>query len=92
MNMWNRDQMIDALRQNNCRVVFTKVNGEVRDMLCTLEESALPKLKSKPEDKKRQPNEAIIRAFDLNKEEFRSFRVENVTSFEIKAWHNPAPS
>ena len=77
-----RDEMINALRQSNCRVVFTKVNGEVRDMLCTLEESVLPELKSKPEDKKRQPNEAIIRAFDLNKEEFRSFRVENVTSFE----------
>tara|TARA_B100001113_G_scaffold319097_1_gene287543 strand:- start:1086 stop:1340 length:255 start_codon:yes stop_codon:yes gene_type:complete len=78
-----RDEMITALRQSNCRVVFTKVNGEVRDMLCTLEESMLPDLKSKPDDKKRQPNEAIIRAFDLNKEEFRSFRVENVTSFEI---------
>lgn len=78
-----RDEMIAALRQSDCRVVFTKVNGEVRDMLCTLQEHNLPELKSKPEDKKRQPNEAIIRAFDLNKEEFRSFRVENVTSFEI---------
>ena len=77
-----RDEMLEALRQSDCRVVFTKVNGEIRDMLCTLQEHNLPKLKSKPEDKKRQPNEAIIRAFDLNKEEFRSFRVENVTSFE----------
>ena len=76
-----RDQMLEKLRQSECRVIFKKVNGEERDMKCTLKESVLPKLQSKPNDKKRQPNEAVIRAFDINKQEFRSFRVENVISF-----------
>ena len=76
-----RDQMLEKLRQSECRVIFKKVNGEERDMKCTLKESVLPKLQSKPTDKKRQPNEAVIRAFDINKQEFRSFRVENVISF-----------
>lgn len=81
--MITRSEMIESLQMSNCRVVFTKVNGEIRDMLCTLQERYLPELKSKPDDKKRQPNESIIRAFDLNKKEFRSFRVDNVTSFEL---------
>ena len=76
-----RDQMLEKLRESECRVIFKKVNGEERDMQCTLMESVLPKLQSKPGDKKRQPNEAVIRAFDINKQEFRSFRVENVISF-----------
>lgn len=80
--MITRSEMIEQLQTGDCRVVFTKVNGEIRDMLCTLQEHNLPELKSKPSDKNRQPNESIIRAFDLNKKEFRSFRVDNVTTFE----------
>lgn len=76
-----RDEMLIKLKESECRVIFKKVNGEERDMKCTLMESKLPELKSKPDEKKRQPNETVIRAFDINKQEFRSFRVENVISF-----------
>lgn len=82
---FSRETMIKYLQTGNCRVVFTKINGEVRDMLCTLQEEVLPELKTKPDDQKRQPNNSIVRAFDLNKKEFRSFRVENVTSFEFSS-------
>ena len=76
-----RQEMIAKLKESECRVIFKKVNGEERDMKCTLMESKLPELKSKPDDKKRQPNESVIRAFDINKQEFRSFKVDNVISF-----------
>ena len=76
-----REYMIGELQKRVCRVVFKKVNGEERDMQCTLMESVLPKLQSKPDSKERQPNETIIRAFDINKQEFRSFKVDNVISF-----------
>lgn len=77
-----REFMIGELKQRVCRVIFKKVNGEERDMQCTLIEDALPALKSSSNDgEKRQPNPNVIRAFDTNKGEFRSFRVENVISF-----------
>lgn len=77
-----REYMISELQKRVCRVIFKKVDGEERDMMCTLIEDALPPLKSKVQDgEKRQPNQAIIRAYDTNKCEFRSFRVENVISF-----------
>ena len=77
----NRAEMIQKLQESQCRVIFKKINGEERDMQCTLMESVLPKLQSKPDAKERQPNETIIRAFDIIKQEFRSFKVDNVISF-----------
>jgi len=77
-----RQYMIEQLQKRVCRVIFKKVDGEERDMKCTLIEDALPPLKSLVQDgKKRQPNPEVIRAFDTMKGEFRSFRVENVISF-----------
>jgi len=79
----NRTKMLEELRSRTCRVIFKKVDGDERDMQCTLQENILPeKYQVRSDDKtKGQPNEAIIRAWDINKEAFRSFRVENVVSF-----------
>lgn len=74
---YDRDEMIAELQKRVCRVIFKKVNGEERDMQCTLIEDVLPPLKGN----ERQPNSEVIRAWDTLKGEFRSFRVENVISF-----------
>jgi len=72
-----REYMISELQKRVCRVIFKKVNGEERDMQCTLIEDVLPEMKGT----ERQKNQEVIRAFDTMKGEFRSFRVENVLSF-----------
>lgn len=74
-----REQMVEALRSKECRVVFNKINGEQRDMVCTLNTQMIPEEKQPKTGK--EYNTAVIRAFDVNKQEFRSFRVENVISF-----------
>ena len=73
----SREYMIGELQKRVCRVIFKKVNGEERDMQCTLIEKVLPPMKGT----ERQKNQDVIRAYDTNKCEFRSFRVENVISF-----------
>ena len=77
INELTREYMISELQKRVCRVIFKKVNGEERDMHCTLIEKVLPPMKGT----ERQKNENVIRAYDTNKCEFRSFRVENVISF-----------
>ena len=72
-----REYMIGELQKRVCRVIFKKVDGEERDMQCTLIETVLPPMKGTG----RQKNENVIRPYDTNKCEFRSFRVENVISF-----------
>ena len=79
-----RNEMIEQLQVQKCRVVFKKINGEERDMVCTLMETILPKAKKEDpltQKKVRAVNEETIVAWDVNKDEFRSFRVENVVSF-----------
>ena len=74
-----RDEMVTELRARTCRVIFTKINGEERDMHCTLNVEFIPESKQPKGAKEYADN--VIRAFDINKQEFRSFRVENVISF-----------
>lgn len=79
-----RDEMIIELQQRECRVIFTKVNGEERNMVCTLMEDVLPAAKKDDpltQKKVRAVNDKTIVAWDVNKDAFRSFRVENVVSF-----------
>lgn len=79
-----REYMISELQQRVCRVIFKKINGEERDMQCTLIEDVLPPAKKDnpvSQKKVRAVNEEVIVAFDTLKGEFRSFRVANVVSF-----------
>ena len=79
-----RNEMIEQLQVQKCRVVFKKINGEERDMVCTLMETVLPKAKKEDpltQKKVRAVNEETIVAWDVGKDAFRSFRVENVVSF-----------
>ena len=75
-----RDEMVSVLRKQTARVVFTKIDGETRDMMCTLGEEFIPEDK-RPKGTGRGPPESVIRAYDVNKQEWRAFRVENVVSF-----------
>jgi len=76
---YDRNQMVEQLRERVCRVIFTKINGEERDMQCTLNMEMIPEEKQPKTGK--EYNDAVLRVFDINQQEFRSFRVENVISF-----------
>ena len=83
--MINYDSIIDRLRSNVLEVTFNKVNGEQRIMPCTLKTDYLPELS---ESKVKQVddfsvNKTVIRAFAIDKQAWRSFRVENVTQVEV---------
>lgn len=81
--LMNRDDMINELRKRDCRVIFKKANGEERDMVCTLREDAIPTSSSdnNTAPKTQGYSDAAIRVIDVNKGEWRSFRVDNVISF-----------
>jgi hypothetical protein len=79
-----REYMINELQKRVCRVIFKKVNGEERDMQCTLIEDVLPPAKKDEhlsQKKVRHVNEEVIVAWDTLKCDYRAFRVDNVISF-----------
>ena len=81
--LMNRDEMITELRKRDCRVIFKKANGEERDMICTLREDAIPTSSSdnNTEPKTNGYSDNAIRVIDVNKGEWRAFRVDSVVSF-----------
>lgn len=78
----------EQLRQGTVNVNFTKVDGTSRVMRCTLAESLIPEAK-KPANTNTKEAETAQRAFDLDKQEWRSFRWESVKGIgynaEVKA-------
>jgi hypothetical protein len=80
-----RQELIENLKTGIFNVTFTKVNGEERTMSCTLMESILPPAsKHDPitQKKVREVNDKVVAAWCLDKQQFRSFRVENVIKIE----------
>ena len=76
-----RDRLITRLTEGKLNVTFTKKNGEERTMLCTLMSEFLPETKeTEKEDKK--VNEEVLAGGDLEKEAWRSFRLDSISNVQ----------
>lgn len=76
--------LIEELLQRECRVIFKKVNGEERDMICTLNPAVVPAAtKEDPLSTKkvREVNEETVVVWDVKAEGWRSFRMDGLISF-----------
>lgn len=79
-----RDWVRSLLQKGPVTVVFVKADGTEREMKCTLSHDLLPAVplvtpaivtESKP---RKAPDEHSLRVFDLDKNEWRSFRFERL--------------
>jgi hypothetical protein len=89
MTTITREQLFELLHTGECVVEFTKVNGEVRTMPCTLKAELIPPPEPKvleegkvPKVKKENPD--VMSVWCLDKKEWRSFRIANVISAKAK--------
>ena len=84
--IYERDALLNDLRLHVCEVHFTKVNGEKRVMHCTLQGEYLPNntdMNHLDEMHKKEENKEIVTVWDLQKNEWRSFRVNSVEYAQI---------
>lgn len=63
----------------NVEVTFTKVDGELRTMPCTLQDIPVV-VKENAEKKTKKPNLENMSVFCTDKQQWRSFKVNNVIS------------
>jgi len=85
-----KEEIVAMLQAGICQVTFTKVNGELRKMPCTLKEELLPAkpVKSLQEEKTRKSNADNLSAWCTDKNEWRSFKIANVQEVVpiVKSW------
>jgi hypothetical protein len=77
-----RKWLRDMLHMGEMTIVFTKKDGTERSMLCTLLESDIPQEKAPKSAGKSQSDESIA-VFDVEKQDWRSFRFDSVRRIEF---------
>lgn len=70
-----------VLRENIVEVTFVKKNGETRVMRCTLNAQHLPEQTQTSHTKAFNPE--VVNAFDLDKQDWRSFRIDSIVSVAV---------
>ena len=83
--LYNRDWMTSALKETIVNLSFEKVkDGSIREMKATLNSELIPEDKMPKTESSVQVthNEDILRVFDLDLNEWRSFRIDKVISFD----------
>ena len=77
-----KETIISKLAEGELVISFTKIDGDRRDMRCTLNEEILPTQTQKDNVKQaRKENPAVQSVWDVDKGAWRSFRWENVIGF-----------
>lgn len=78
--MMTREEMVSMLRDGLCYVEFEKKDGTLREMTCTVNQTHIPSDKIPKETV--EYTDSVIRVFEVDKEQWRSFRVDSVKKFE----------
>lgn len=68
------------LRSGEVNLTFEKKDGTIRDMVCTLKEDEVKPYEKKT-DKEKKVNKEVMSVFDVEKQEWRSFRLESLKNF-----------
>jgi hypothetical protein len=84
LNADERNQYIrKLLSENDCNITFSKVDGSLRSMPCTLRKEVMPQLAINENQQTRAYKPETLSVWCLDKSEWRSFRVMNVTDIHI---------
>ena len=76
-----REILVEGLKRNLIKVVFTKANGEERIMNCTLHDSVLPGPTITETKKKVNPD--TISVWDVDANGWRSFRMDSIKEVKV---------
>lgn len=86
-----KNLLIGNLKNEKVNITFEKVDGAIREMLCTLNPELLPKVEPKAlaegeEDKEVKPRKestTTFRVYDLEKSDWRSIRWDSIISMVL---------
>ena len=77
-NTWLRG----LLTKGVYNITFNKINGETRTMPCTLKADMMPPVVIKEGKEARAPKQDTISVWCIDKQEWRAFKVMNITEIQ----------
>lgn len=77
-----KSNLIERLKNESLRITFTKTNGEQRIICCTLQKDKLPAAVGEKKAS-RAISPEVCPVFDLELNEWRSFRWDSINVIEI---------
>jgi hypothetical protein len=77
-----REWLKSLLFEQEVSISFKKIDGTERKMKCTLAESQIP-VEKLPKNAKKSQNDQVLPVFDIEKQEWRSFRWDSVTEIQF---------
>ena len=85
----DKDECKELLKVMTCTVSFVKVNGDRRDMECTLDPMVLPtpEVPEVTTEQVKKVNENVLPVWDTQKEAWRSFRLNSVIKVTTQVPH-----
>ena len=75
----SKSNIMNMLSKGVVSIKFIKTDGSERDMKCTLMEEII-KPHEKKTDREKKQNENVISVWDVDKEGWRSFRLDSIIS------------
>lgn len=74
-----------VLKEQILNVEFTKADGSIRKMRCSLRPDDLPAVEaSKSEASTKKPSTEVVAVWDLDAQGWRSFRIDSVKSYSAE--------
>jgi hypothetical protein len=85
LNIAQKSSIRDYLRKEICTLEFIKKNGELRKMHCTLVPEYIPTTVEDSAQSSRTVNSDpnLVTVWDLEKQDWRAFKLDSVKSFAI---------
>lgn len=79
-----RDWLRKLLHQGKMEITFMKADGSDRVMICTLQEDKIPEAHTPKNSSSRAKSDETQTVFDLEKQEWRSFRWDSIKQLNFK--------
>lgn len=77
-----RKWLKELLQSQEVTIFFKKLDGTEREMFCTLSETQIP-VEKLPKNSGKAKSEDSLAVFDVEKQDWRSFRWDSVTRIEF---------
>lgn len=79
--MLSKIELKESLFKSVAKVVFNKSDGSIREMVCTLMPKYLPEQIAEKTNT-RKDNDSVLAVWDIEKESWRSFRLDSIVDVE----------